>query len=173
MITYVDVCFYFYIILNCTWTSKYYIHMLAVAPCHKIIVAWCVKDGYWHRNTWFGPFSKVIESRFFVKRHLAFMIKREMQGADHLLSVTLLKGPNHVIHLLSTESMLLHNFVKILATTSVHGCVPICEGVLILTQLNSDQLSLIQIDLIELLYFWVESVASERRIIVQILLKFC
>ena len=41
-----------------------------------------------------------------------------------------------------------------------------------LTLLNSAWLILTQIDLIELLYFWIESVASVRQIIVQILLKF-
>ena len=43
---------------------------------------------------------------------------------------------------------------------------------LCLTQLNSAWLILTQIDLIELLYFWIESLASVRQIIVQILLKF-
>ena len=43
---------------------------------------------------------------------------------------------------------------------------------LCLTQLNSAWLILTQIDPFELLYFWIESVASVRQIIVQILLKF-
>ena len=41
-----------------------------------------------------------------------------------------------------------------------------------MTQLDSAWLSSTLIDLIELLDFWMESVASERRPIVQILLKF-
>ena len=58
--------------------------------------------------------------KYVIKR--SFTVKRKMHGADYLLSITLPKGPNHLIicqyypSFKHTEPIPLHNFLNILAT---------------------------------------------------------
>jgi len=63
-------------------------------------------------------FKPIVNSLYVIKPRfvLPFTIKREMHGTDHLLSIIILNGPNHVILCQYPNPSFLHNVLKILAS---------------------------------------------------------
>ena len=111
----------FWIPVHATLQIWYFASTISPGTMSQIIVTRCLKDRYWHRSIWFGPFSKVIESRwpdpspnvfrddFSVKRQLAWQIpvygERDLRKYLHftiqldcLLTAFISKNKSQVFH---------------------------------------------------------------------------